>query len=73
MIDLNEFKSINDSKGHDFGDLFLQNVAKRFKTAVGDNGLVARLGGDEFVALLLIVGKARRTLCTTYCGCDCLY
>lgn len=32
LIDLNEFKSINDSKGHDFGDLFLQNVAKRFKT-----------------------------------------
>ncbi|GAL27057.1 diguanylate cyclase [Vibrio variabilis] len=59
LIDLNEFKSINDSKGHDFGDLFLQNVAKRFKTAVGDNGLVARLGGDEFVALLPNCGKKR--------------
>lgn len=52
LIDLNEFKSINDSKGHDYGDLFLQNVASRFKKVIGDNGIVARLGGDEFVVLL---------------------
>jgi diguanylate cyclase (GGDEF)-like protein/PAS domain S-box-containing protein len=59
LIDLNEFKSINDSKGHDFGDLFLQDVAKRFRAAVGDNGLVARLGGDEFVALLPNCSQSR--------------
>ncbi|MFA0441394.1 putative bifunctional diguanylate cyclase/phosphodiesterase [Vibrio sp. 10N.286.49.B1] len=52
LIDLNEFKSINDSKGHDYGDLFLQTVARRFKNVIDDEGIVARLGGDEFVVLL---------------------
>ncbi|MCW8348486.1 EAL domain-containing protein [Vibrio sp. ZSDZ65] len=52
LIDLNEFKSINDSKGHDYGDLFLQAVARRFKSVIGEQGIVARLGGDEFVVLI---------------------
>ncbi|MFC5080021.1 Cyclic di-GMP phosphodiesterase Gmr [Vibrio thalassae] len=52
LIDLNEFKSINDSKGHDYGDLFLQNVARCFRDVIAEQGVVARLGGDEFVVLL---------------------
>ncbi len=52
LIDLNEFKSINDSRGHDFGDQFLQKVAEKFNELLSPFGIVARLGGDEFVALL---------------------
>jgi diguanylate cyclase (GGDEF)-like protein/PAS domain S-box-containing protein len=52
LIDLNEFKSINDSRGHDFGDQFLKKVAEEFYELLSPFGIVARLGGDEFVALL---------------------
>ncbi len=52
LIDLDGFKSVNDIRGHDMGDLVLVEVARRLRVAVPDDGLVARLGGDEFAALL---------------------
>lgn len=51
LFDLDGFKNINDSFGHDLGDKVLQAVAKRCESAVSSNDLVARLGGDEFVIL----------------------
>ncbi|MAX32098.1 MAG: GGDEF-domain containing protein [Halomonadaceae bacterium] len=51
MIDLNGFKAINDSLGHEVGDRMLQEVAKRLADTIGQQGLAARLGGDEFVVL----------------------
>ena len=52
FMDLDGFKGINDTYGHDAGDAVLQEVAKRLNTACGKEGSLARLGGDEFVVLL---------------------
>ncbi|WP_346351966.1 EAL domain-containing protein [Oceanimonas sp. AH20CE76] len=51
MVDLNGFKAINDSLGHDVGDRVLKVVASRLRLALKGQGHVARLGGDEFVVI----------------------
>ncbi len=53
LLDLDKFKPVNDTYGHDAGDRLLKEVATRINKVVGKSGFPARLGGDEFVILLL--------------------
>ena len=81
FIDLDNFKPLNDSHGHEFGDLLLVEVAERMKGCVREMDTVARVGGDEFVVMLselnldraestvqagLIAEKIRLTLAQPY-------
>ncbi len=52
MIDLNELKKINDTQGHEAGDIFIRNSTEALRQAVGEKGSLFRFGGDEFIILL---------------------
>lgn len=51
FLDFDHFKKVNDTYGHDIGDLLLQEMAHKLKSAIRDEDTVARLGGDEFILI----------------------
>jgi diguanylate cyclase (GGDEF)-like protein/PAS domain S-box-containing protein len=58
LIDLDHFKEVNDTLGHDTGDALLRAVSRRLDEAAGQRALVARLGGDEFAVLATVADRA---------------
>lgn len=62
FLDLDQFKKVNDSMGHDAGDELLVEMARRFRKAVRPTDFVARLGGDEFLMLLPQVSDIKTLL-----------
>jgi diguanylate cyclase (GGDEF)-like protein/PAS domain S-box-containing protein len=58
MLDLDNFKTLNETRGHDRGDTLLQHVAHRLRSCVHEDDTVARLGGDEFVVVLEDLGES---------------
>src|SRR5258706_5668469 len=51
LLDIDQFRRVNDALGHAVGDRLLGAVAERLRAAIGPDGFVARLGGDEFAVL----------------------
>jgi diguanylate cyclase (GGDEF)-like protein len=60
LIDMDKFKALNDTHGHDLGDMFLCEVAQRLKSILREGDTVARLGGDEFVMVLSDIGHTEK-------------
>jgi diguanylate cyclase (GGDEF)-like protein/PAS domain S-box-containing protein len=66
MLDLDNFKGINDTFGHDIGDSVIVEFGQRISSVVNKTGFVARLGGDEFVILLPKISEKENAIAISY-------
>lgn len=71
MVDLDFFKSVNDTHGHDTGDALIKSVAARLSSVLSQQGVVARLGGDEFAFLVLAERSQMRELMASFYSTIC--
>lgn len=62
LIDLDRFREINDTLGHDRGDILLQQIGRRLRAAVNESDTISRMGGDEFAVLLPVVDEKEAIL-----------
>ena len=60
VFDVNNLKAVNDTLGHDYGDLYLKNTADVLSSIIADRGMLYRIGGDEFASL--IIGKRQEDI-----------
>jgi diguanylate cyclase (GGDEF)-like protein/PAS domain S-box-containing protein len=72
FLDLDEFKSINDSQGHSAGDLFLVEIANRLKTLVRKADTICRQGGDEFLIIIESINAEKQILSLAQKALDCI-
>lgn len=63
ILDIDNFKSVNDSYGHYFGDEVIKAFADSLKLSVGGRGIVGRIGGDEFIVLIKMLRLKNFALC----------
>lgn len=61
-LDLDKFKPINDTLGHEFGDMVLQDVSKRLQSTLRADDTIARIGGDEFIIILNAIADPKAAL-----------
>lgn len=76
IIDIDNFKNVNDSHGHMYGDEVLKNVSEIIKEALGDKGVLGRIGGDEFMIVTNCVGdyqQLREILSAVRVGIERMY
>lgn len=62
FVDIDGFKQVNDTQGHDAGDLVLQQVARHLEASIREGDTVARMGGDEFMLILSKVGSDKAVI-----------
>ena len=72
MVDIDHFKTLNDTKGHQFGDRVLMDFAKSLKASLRAEDIIGRIGGDEFVICLRNVQLNQTLEETTAQLCTCL-
>ncbi|MEM9916056.1 MAG: diguanylate cyclase [Planctomycetota bacterium] len=72
MMDLNDFKPINDRYGHDAGDLMLRGIAKLLRRSVSRSDIIGRLGGDEFAVLITDIDEHDARVAATRLRDTCL-
>lgn len=59
VIDVDDFKDVNDNHGHDMGDKILMKVANALSTSFRSNDVICRMGGDEFIVIMMNISSAR--------------